>query len=100
MSRFYDGLKIEVNTICKNKLCNKNIVWYNLFPQSIHSNLKAHIIACDENVSGAKICIHEQTDNSIKVTSKYRCRFCDEYHEVDGTIEKDSNNNLVFTKNK
>ncbi len=97
MSKFYEGRKIEVQSKCKNDSCGKDVVWYKIFPQKMSSSLVANVISCDENVSSARVNIVEEREDEIDVNISYRCRFCDELHEQNGTIKKE-NNELVFNK--
>lgn len=97
--RFYEGRKIEVRTKCKNEHCGEDIIWYKLFPQHMQSQLITNVISCDENVSSAAVYILEKSEDEIKVNVKYRCRFCDELHQLDGVI-KIENGKLIFISNR
>ncbi|MFR3558353.1 MAG: hypothetical protein ACLTUN_07420 [Paraclostridium sordellii] len=91
--KFYEGRKIENRTVCNN--CNKDIVWYNLFPQPGTSSFITNIIPCDDNVSSARVRIVNEENDRIDVEVSYRCKFCDEYHKIEGIIVK-KDNKLVF----
>ena len=85
--KFYEGRKVEHNTKCKNKECKRDIVWYKIFRQPVQDSYICNsIIVVDENVSGATIKIINEYNDSLDVEVHYRCRFCDEYHNIKGKI--------------
>ncbi|MBX9179350.1 hypothetical protein HCG68_00065 [Paeniclostridium sordellii] len=97
--KFYAGRKIEYNTKCKNKECNEDIVWYKMFSQPMSgSSYVCNVLSVDSNVSSASIKIINEYEDKLDVDVHYRCRFCDEPHEVKGIIFK-KDNKLIFEEN-
>ncbi|GAA0863589.1 hypothetical protein [Paraclostridium tenue] len=94
--KFYEGRIIQSMSKCKNNLCGKEIGWYNFFPQPIgNGKFIKDNVGLNDNVSSANIKIINEYEDKLDVEVHYRCRFCDEPHEVKGIIFK-KDNKLVF----